>query len=195
MHPIQIGNASLMSEFSCHFSGGDLVLLNIFCLHKKVIHRSCMVLCNGCTIDKRILTAESETSDRHKFPFQWPLQANQESWKAAIKKISSNYYTFPSSLGHFISLPHKSIKWSTTSDGSSLLLEMAVDSATRYLKYFAVYHHALVPVKNSSRVISFRQDPSQFMQVSTVSTIQLSSCTPGPRDTTRNLLSLIFGST
>ncbi len=70
--------------------------------------------------------------------FQQPLRANHELWKAAIKNISSNYYTFPSSPGHFILLPHKLIKWSTTSDGSSLLLGMTVNSSKLYLEYFPV---------------------------------------------------------
>jgi hypothetical protein len=34
LHPIWVGDSSLMSEFACHYSGSDLILLNAFQLHK-----------------------------------------------------------------------------------------------------------------------------------------------------------------
>ncbi len=49
LKPIQRGDSPLMSEFICFgdLSPTDLVSLNIMRMHKKVIHKSNIVLCDG----------------------------------------------------------------------------------------------------------------------------------------------------
>ncbi len=106
LHPVCLGNLSLMFEFSKHFSGPDLSALNVVCQHKKVIHLSCIVLCDGHTINKDCLTPGAGFSDYHKFPLQCPSHANHLLWTTAIEKISSDFFVLPSSLGKFISRPH-----------------------------------------------------------------------------------------
>jgi hypothetical protein len=61
------GDISLMSEFMCtgNFSKLDLISLNIMRMHKKVIHKSDIVLCDGKTIKTEMLTDQPEHSDVH----------------------------------------------------------------------------------------------------------------------------------
>jgi hypothetical protein len=47
LHPIQEEDQSLMELFSHHYIGSNLASLNVFRQHEKVIHVSCIVLCNG----------------------------------------------------------------------------------------------------------------------------------------------------
>jgi hypothetical protein len=44
LHQIREGDCSLMDLFFRHYSGSDLVTLNVFRQHKKVIHIFCIVL-------------------------------------------------------------------------------------------------------------------------------------------------------
>jgi hypothetical protein len=64
------GDISLMSEFMLtgNFSQPDLISLNILRMHKKVIHKSDIVLCDGKRIKAEMLTDQPEHSDVHKFP-------------------------------------------------------------------------------------------------------------------------------
>ena len=78
LKPIQQGDSSLKSEFICFgdLNLTDLVSLNIMCMHKKVIHKSDIVLCNGQTIKAEMLTSSPGYSDYHKFPTQRPTTAD-----------------------------------------------------------------------------------------------------------------------
>jgi hypothetical protein len=59
------GDISLMSEFmrTGNFSKPDLISLNIMRMHKKVIHKSDIVLCDGKTIKAEMLTGQPGHSD------------------------------------------------------------------------------------------------------------------------------------
>ena len=118
--PAWIGDSSLMGEFSKHYKGQDLIALNIFRMYKQVVHTSCIVLCNGHTIDKEFLTMTPGHSDGHKFPLQCPTISDWTLWKNALKRISSKYYTLSRQLGDFISSLHLPNKWMTTHDGHIL---------------------------------------------------------------------------
>ncbi len=52
------GDISLMSEFmrTGNFSKPDLIYLNIMHMHKKVIHKLDIILCDGKTIKAEMLT-------------------------------------------------------------------------------------------------------------------------------------------
>jgi hypothetical protein len=107
--------------------------------HKKVIHLSCIILCNGHTINKDCLTPGAGFSDYHKFPLKYPSRAGHLLWTTAIKKISSDFFVLLSSLGKFISRPHRGFRWTTDADGSILHLEMMSDSTTKYLTYYPTH--------------------------------------------------------
>ncbi len=96
-----------MGEFSKHYKGQDLIALNVFHMYKQVVHTSCIVLCNSRTIDRERLTMTPGHSDGHKFPLQHPTTSDWTLWKNALKKISSQYYTFSRQLGDFVSSPHR----------------------------------------------------------------------------------------
>ncbi len=139
LHWVCLGNLLLMFEFSKHFSSPDLSALNVVCQHKKVIHLSCIILCNGHTINKDCLTPGAGFSDYHKFSLQCPSRADHLLWTTAIKKISSDFFVLPSSLGKFISWPHQGFRWTTDVNGSILHLEMMSDSTTKYLTYYPTH--------------------------------------------------------
>ena len=66
-----------MSEL-IHFgdlSLNDLFSLNIMRMHKKFIHKSDIVLCNGITIKAEMLTGSPGHSDSCQFPTQRPTPA------------------------------------------------------------------------------------------------------------------------
>ena len=79
--PAWIGDSSLMGKFSEHCKGQDLIALNVFRMFKQVVHTSCIVLCNGRTIDKECLTMTPGHSDGHKFPLQHPTTSDWTLWK------------------------------------------------------------------------------------------------------------------
>ncbi len=118
--PTWIGDSSLMGESSKHYKGQDLTALNVFCMYNQVVHTSCIILCDGRTIDRECLTMTPGHSDGHKFPLQRPTTSNWTLWKNALKKISSQYYTFSHQLEDFASSPHRPKKWTTTHDGHIL---------------------------------------------------------------------------
>jgi hypothetical protein len=67
-----------MSEFmrTGNFSQPDLISMNIMRMHKKVIHKLAIVLCDGNTIEAEMLTDQPGHSDVHKFPTQHPTPAD-----------------------------------------------------------------------------------------------------------------------
>jgi hypothetical protein len=89
-----------------NFSQPDLISLNIMHMHKKVIHKSDIVQCDGKLIKAKMLTDQPGHSDAQKFPTQRPTPANLNLWKLALCKISSNFHMFRIKLQEYISPPH-----------------------------------------------------------------------------------------
>ena len=135
LHPVREGDRSLMSEFSRYYSGRDLQELNIYRQFKKVIHLSCIVLSDGCTVDKDCLNLTEGRSDHHKFPLQRPSRAAQTLWAAAIRRISSDYFVIPATLGHYIRPPHRNHRWTTNHDGTIVHSEVNIHGMNRYIVY------------------------------------------------------------
>jgi hypothetical protein len=104
-------------------------------MYKQVVHTSSITLCGGRTIDRECLTMTPGHSDGHKFPLQHPTTSDLTLWKNALKKISSEYYTFPRQLGDFVSSPHCPNKWTTTQDGHILHLSQNNNDQETYLVY------------------------------------------------------------
>jgi hypothetical protein len=74
-------------------------------------------------------------SDGHKFPLQRPTTSDWTLWKNALKKISSEYYTFSRQLGDFVSSPHRPKKWTTTHDGHILHHSQSINDRAVHLVY------------------------------------------------------------
>jgi hypothetical protein len=102
------------------FSQPDLISLNIMCMHKKVIHKSDIVLCDGKTIKAEMLTDQAGHSDVHKFPPQRPTPADLYLWKSALHKISSNFHVLTVKLQEYISPPHNQPCWMLNDIGTIL---------------------------------------------------------------------------
>ncbi len=125
-----------MQEFSCFYGGRNLQALNIYWQYKNAIHLSCVILCDSHTINKECLSPGKGISKYHKFPLQLPSQSNHVLWITAIKWISSNFLTLPTSLGDFICCPHKPFRWTNTEDGSIVHL---IHSACQSLPHIHIH--------------------------------------------------------
>jgi hypothetical protein len=55
LRPVRLGNLSFMHEFSKHFHGAELASLNVYCTKRLSICHE-LFFCDGCTINKKILT-------------------------------------------------------------------------------------------------------------------------------------------
>jgi hypothetical protein len=113
LKPIRQGDSSLMSEFIRFGDLGstDLVSLNIMRTHKKVIHKSNIVLCNGQTIKADMLTGSPGHSDYHKFPTQHPTTADLTIWNTTIRRMSSAFLVLTVKLQEYAGSPHSSPLW------------------------------------------------------------------------------------
>jgi hypothetical protein len=122
LKPIRQGDSSLMSEFIRFgdLSPTDLVSLNIMRMHKKVIHKSDIVLCNGQTIKAEMLTGSPGHSDYHKFPTQRPTTANLTIWNTAICRLSSAFLVLTVKLQEYVGTPHSSPLWLLDGLGTTL---------------------------------------------------------------------------
>jgi hypothetical protein len=111
-----------MSEFmhTGNFSQPDLISLNIMRMHKKVIHKFDIVLCDGKTAKVEMLTDQPGHSDVHKFPTQHPTPADFNLWKLALRKLSSNFHVFMVKLQEYISPSHNHPQWMLTNIESIL---------------------------------------------------------------------------
>ncbi len=102
-----------MSEFVRFgdLSSTDLVSLNIMCMHKKIIHKSNTVLCDGKIIKAEMLTGFPSHSDSHTFPTQCPNPADLAIWNIAIRRLSSAFLVLTVMLQEYIGPPHSSPLW------------------------------------------------------------------------------------
>ncbi len=116
------GDISLMSEFmhTGDFSRPNLITLNIMRMHKKVIHKLDIVLCDGKTVELEMLTDQPGHSVVHKFPTQHPTPADLYLWKLALCKISSDFHVLTVKLQEYISPPHNHPHWMLNKIGTIL---------------------------------------------------------------------------
>ena len=98
----------------------DQVSLNIMLMHKKVIHKSDNVLCDGKTMMAEMLTGLPGHSDYHKFPTQCPTPADLVIWKTALCKLSSAFHVLTVKLQEYISPPHLPPLWLLDNLGTTL---------------------------------------------------------------------------
>jgi hypothetical protein len=88
LRAVRCGDISLMYEFmhTGNFSQPGQISLNIMRMHKKVIHKLDIVLCDGKTIKAEMLTDQPGHFDVHEFPTQRPTPADLNLWKLALRK-------------------------------------------------------------------------------------------------------------
>ncbi len=154
LYPIWEGDQSLIELLSRHYSGSDLASLNVFRQHKKVINVSCIVLCDGRAINTDCLSMICSHSDRHKFSLQYPACLDHFLWKAALKMISSPFYTFPTQLGNYVDIPHKSVQWLICSMGKTLHKTIKADGYIVYIQRLGLPHNL---VQSSSSPIQRKE--------------------------------------
>ncbi len=90
LKPVWRGNTSLMLEFLhiWELDRADHESLNVMTMHKKVIHLSDIVLCDGKIIKPEMLLDIPGQSDTHKFPHQRPTPADLSLWRRASARLA-----------------------------------------------------------------------------------------------------------
>ncbi len=107
-----------MSEFmQIGYRRDDLLSLNTMRMHKKVIHLSVIVMCDGKTIMSKMLTDLPGQASVHKFPTQKPTKVDKTLWESAIRRISSEFKVLTLPLQEYISLLYTQPHWRLSSDG------------------------------------------------------------------------------
>jgi hypothetical protein len=83
--PVWRGDKLLMSEFiRVGYKRMDLLSLNMVRIDKMVIHLSDVMMCDGKTIKRSMLSANVGKSEAHKFPVQWPTPTDMNLWITAL---------------------------------------------------------------------------------------------------------------
>ncbi len=134
---VRQGDKSLMAEFMHvgKFTQSYLVSLNIMRMHKKVVHTSDIVLCDGKTIKSEMLTNSPGHSETHKFPTQRPFPADLILWKIALRMISSAFLVLTVPLQEYVCYLHNLPQWMINNDG--LILHNIISMGNR--EYHKVY--------------------------------------------------------
>ena len=152
----------------------DLVSLNLMCMHKKVIHKSDIVLCDGRTIKADMLTSSPGHSNYHKFPTPCPTTADLTIWNTAIFRMSSAFLVLAVKLQEYVGTPHSSPLWLLDNLGTTLHHNIARGNK--------LYHEVYIPSMDTlarrtqsgqcfvSKVIAYGH--SNFQQWASVTLLQ-----------------------
>jgi hypothetical protein len=120
LKPVRKGDKSLMSDFlQIGYRHDDLLLLNIMRMHKKAIHLSDIVMCNGNNNVGDVTDLPGQ-SNVHKFPTQKPTKADKALWETALCKISSEFKVLTLPLQKYISSLCTQPHWKLSSEGHIL---------------------------------------------------------------------------
>jgi hypothetical protein len=174
---IHQGNISLISEFlrTGNFSKPDPISLNIMRMHKKVIHKLDIVLCDGKTIKAEMLTDQPGRSNVHKFSTQHPTPADLNLWKLALRKISSNFHMFMVKLQEYISPPHNHPWWVLNNMGTIFHHNIMQGDKTYHEEYTPSSNPIDCRTRAGQRFNStiMKNGPSNFNQYASITSSQL----------------------
>jgi hypothetical protein len=157
------------------FSQPDLISLNIMHMHKKVIHKLDIVICDEKKIKAEILTDQPRHSDVHKFPTQCPTPADLYLWKLALCKISSNFHVIMVKLQEYISPPHNHPCWMLNGIGT-ILHNIIVQGDKMYHKEYSPSSNPIdCRTRLGRRVNStiMKNGPSNFHHYASITSSQL----------------------
>jgi hypothetical protein len=136
LSPIRRGDKALMSEFiRVVYKWVDLLLLNIVQMHKMVIHLSDVVMCDGKTIKRSMLSASAGHSEEHKFPVQRPTPMDMNLWTTALRMISSEFNVLTLPLQEYISTMHLRPSWRLSQNGDILHHNIKRNGKDYHVKY------------------------------------------------------------
>jgi hypothetical protein len=113
----------------------DLLPLNIIRMHKMVIHLSDIVMCDGKTIKRSILSASAGHSKAHKFPVQRPTPTDMNLWTTALQRICSKFYVLTLPLQEYISLKHSKPSWRLSHNGDILHHNIKMNGQDYHVEY------------------------------------------------------------
>jgi hypothetical protein len=128
---------SLMSVLArAGYVGDCLERLNIVRKFYGFLHVSCVVLCDGVTIDPAALARRRCKSLKHTFPYEQPRRKDFQLWEDALLSITTIGRKLIYGVGDFVATPHRDLPWYASAEATLLYFEFARDDAT----YHRVYH-------------------------------------------------------
>ncbi len=116
-------------------------------MHKKVIHLSDIVLCNGKTIKPDMFSDHPGQSNTHKLPHQHPTPADLSLWRRALRKVSSEFLVLTVPLQDYVGTPHDLSWWMLNDNG--LILHNVIKCGNR--EYHKVYTPKSNPFTHTTR--------------------------------------------
>ena len=134
---VRDGDRALMSVFSsAGFRGDDLVRLNIVRHFYGFIHLSCVVLCDGVTLDPSALSRARCISKKHTFPLEYPRRKDFQLWEDALLSVTTTGRRLIYSVGRFLREPHRAMPWFASEDGGLVYQEFS-RSEQRYHRIYS----------------------------------------------------------
>jgi hypothetical protein len=134
--PVWQGDKSLKTEFiRFGYKCTDLLSLNIVWMYKMVIHLSNVVICNGKTIKRSMLSSNVGKLEAHKFPVQWPTPTDMNLWITVLQRISSKFYILTLPLQEYISIKHSKPSWQLNQNGDILHHNIKMNGQDYHVEY------------------------------------------------------------
>jgi hypothetical protein len=120
-------------------------------MHKKIIHLSDIVLCNGKTIKLEMFSDIPGQSDTHKFPHQRPIPADLSLWRRALCKVSSEFHVLTVPLQGYVGTLHDLPWWMLNNNGSILHNGIVViENTLRYVHQSQIHMFTRPNLVNNS---------------------------------------------
>jgi hypothetical protein len=134
--PVRRGEKLLMSEFiRVGYKRTDLLSLNIVRMYKMVIHLSDVVMCDGKTIKRSMLSENVGKLESHKFPVQRPTPTDMNLWITALQRISSEFYVLTLPLQEYISIKHSKPSWQLNQNEDILHHNIKINGQDYHVEY------------------------------------------------------------
>ena len=130
---IRICDPALMHVLSrAGYTGDDLERLNIVRRFYGFLHVSCVVLCDGVTLDPVATSRQHCKSLQHTFPYEQPRRKDFKLWEDALLSITTTGGKIIFGVGEFLAPPHRELPWYASSDGTLLYFEFVRHGVSYY---------------------------------------------------------------
>jgi hypothetical protein len=117
--PTRVGDRALMELFlEQRYQKHIMERLNRVRRFLRVHSLADIVLADGCTVDTAHILSRTQGHSTRTFSWEQPTPTNFDTWKSAIRDITSASYRLPTPLGPYSQEPHRSYTFFTTDDKS-----------------------------------------------------------------------------
>lgn len=136
----------------------DLMHLNRVCWHKKVSKLSCILMCDGYTIDPFFLSTLEGTFPQ-KLYYKEPTTSNFKLWGVAIQQMTSPTFQVWQAFGPYLTTAGQCISWFISPDSTTLYHEVSDEQNALYRKNLL-----MTPVVVFSILITYQQTRDGIIQ-------------------------------